>query len=143
MFYMADESLAFLAGCLAGPFLMEDIRENIRPLIRVRRASGIPIRKMNRERARSLDSYLSRWSKFSFELYTPRDDSELKRQLPEQVRRAWEKHINQDDVEIYASSLDAESHLKSWQNLFGNIRVLKERVKTFYNEPAVKAYLQA
>ena len=127
------------AGTMSGVFLERFVSEYVLPLLRVRRASGVPMTKMNRTQAISLDRCLSEWSALLPGSQQSQYGERLRESLPETVQKAWNKHIRTDDAPI---TVHINNPARTWEFWCERNARLKEHVRNFYQEPTVQAYLR-
>jgi len=135
---MDYETIAVGVGAVSGVFFQGLLDSHVRPFLRVWRNSGIPLTKIDVNKARTLDIALSQWSALFPNPSEPRKTEALRESLPAAVREAFDRYIIKDGIRIYAS---AEDPVGSWITLFENRALLKKRVRDFYKEAPVQDYL--
>ena|SRR3989338_10282154 len=130
--------IANVLGASTGTFLYTYYSNHIKPIQSIASDSGISYFHLDKAKAKTLYAYLSDWSAVipdpSKEFYPEK----IKEGLPFEVKIAWDEHINNKNISVSAS---ADEPLRSWQTIFQNSNIRKQRVKEFYKEPVVRAYL--
>ena len=126
------EGGAIVAACVAGYAASWYWMEHLWPVFRVWQESGVPLRKLDKDKARRLDNALLNWSAM-----IPVGDPEsgldqLVKEFPPEVLQAFDDHIHDQGVSLGGT----------WDDLFKRSCALRVRVAEFYQEPAVQAYLK-